>query len=90
MRIITKSRGHFHGTHKGATIIIDRDPDGTFYIIVTGKSGGHLYDGWAPHHIRTMLEAKREAVRGACLDDPWRPQAARAAAGIVTARGDAA
>lgn len=68
MRIIEKSRKFFRGTHKGADIEIEREPDGRFYIIVTHANGGYLYDGWAPEEIRTMAEAKREAIRGACLD----------------------
>lgn len=71
MRILKSGRGYFHGTHKGCEIVIERDkehPDQAFYIIVTAANGGHLYDGWAPANIRTIAEAKREALRGACLD----------------------
>ena len=67
MRVISKDRTHFCGTHKGAHIHIEKEPDGKFYIIVTWSDGGKLYDGWAPPEIRTMREAKREALRGACL-----------------------
>ena len=67
MRTRSKSRVHFTGTHKGAEIHIEREPDGRFYIIVTWKDGGHLYDGWAPREVRTMVAAKREAIKGACL-----------------------
>jgi hypothetical protein len=71
MRVLEKKRGYFRGTHKGATIEIERDHDmdRRFYIMVTWKDGGYLYDGWAPENITTMAEAKREARRGACLDD---------------------
>ena len=67
MRIISKSAKHFHGTHKGATLDIEREPDGRWYIIVTDRSGAHRYDGWAPETVRTLKEAKAEALRGACL-----------------------
>ena len=73
MRIIEKSRGYFRGTHRGATIEIERDhdiPDRKFYIRVTWKDGGMMYDGYSPEGIETMAEAKREAIRGACLDRP--------------------
>jgi hypothetical protein len=68
MRVIEKSRGYFAGTHKGASLQIDREPDGRFYIIVKARDGGYRYDGWAPENVRTMAEAKREAIRGACLN----------------------
>jgi hypothetical protein len=70
MRIISKSRKHFLGTHKGAEIDIEREDDGTFYIRVRARlgEGGHLYDGYAPASVSTMREAKREAIRGAMLD----------------------
>lgn len=75
MRIVSKDRKHFHGTHKGCEIIVERekpagDPDvwgGNFYIQVRGKDGCYLYDGYSPAGVNTMAEAKREAVRGACL-----------------------
>ena len=67
MRIVSSSRDHFYGTHKGAHIHIEKEPDGQFYIIVTSEDGGALYDGWSPAEIRTMREAKREALRGAGL-----------------------
>lgn len=67
MRIKSKSRDTFWGTHKGADIQIEREPDGRFYIQVRWKDGGLMYDGWAPEEITTMREAKREALRGACL-----------------------
>ncbi|MGX5719871.1 hypothetical protein [Shinella zoogloeoides] len=71
MRVIEQRRGYFHGTHKGAEIEINRDhdfPESKFYIIVTWKDGGRLYDGYSPEGVNTMAEAKREAIRGACLD----------------------
>lgn len=67
MRVLGKSKSHFSSTHKGASIEIEKEPDGRFYIIVRHKDGGALYDGWAPETVRTMADAKREAVRGACL-----------------------
>lgn len=67
MRVISKSRNHFHGTHKGASIAIEREKNGRFYIIVTWKDGGRMYDGWAPEEIRNMRAAKLEAMRGACI-----------------------
>lgn len=68
MRIISQSRKHFHGTHKQHEVCIDGEPDGRFYIIVRClKSGLYAYDGWAPDTVRTMPEAKREALKGACL-----------------------
>jgi predicted RNase H-like HicB family nuclease len=67
MRIISKSRTHFYGTHKGHTINIEKESDGTFYIIVKDERGSYAYDGWAPNDVRTMAQAKREAIRGACL-----------------------
>jgi hypothetical protein len=80
MRIISKSRKHFSGTHKGHTIEIDKEPDGRFYIIVKDAGGSYAYDGWAPEEIRTMAEAKREAIKGrAC--DPNHPHRGRWAGG---------
>lgn len=67
MRIITKSRKHFHGTHKGAEIEIEREANGLFYIIVRWTDGGLLYDGWAPASVTRMGDAKKEAIKGACL-----------------------
>lgn len=67
MRIQEQSANNFFGTHKGATIQIDREPDGRFYILVWDSDGFMAYDGWAPCETRTMAEAKREAIRGACL-----------------------
>jgi hypothetical protein len=70
MRIISKSRDHFHATHKGCTISIERerDPDvPPFYIIVTAPNGGYLYEGWAPASVLTMADAKREALYGSTL-----------------------
>lgn len=67
MRIISKSRSHFHGTHKRHTIEIQKEPDGRFYIIVKNFDGSNAYDGWAPDDVRTMPAAKREAIKGACL-----------------------
>lgn len=73
MRILEKRRGYFHGTHKGADIEIERDPcpgdpDRKFYIRVRWKDGGYLYDGWSPAGVDTMAQAKRDAIRGACLN----------------------
>ncbi|BCW88033.1 hypothetical protein sos41_11710 [Alphaproteobacteria bacterium SO-S41] len=71
MRTIEKGRGYFRGTHKGATIEIERDMTHhrrAFYIIVRWTDGGALYDGWAPESVRTMAQAKREARAGAMLD----------------------
>jgi hypothetical protein len=68
MRIISKSREHFCGMHKGGHIDIEREKAGRFYIIVRWSDGGLLYDGWAPDTVRTMAEAKREAIRGAQLN----------------------
>jgi hypothetical protein len=67
MRIKENSRKHFWGTHKGHDIQIDKEPDGRFYIIVTAPCGMHAYDGWAPDSIRTIKDAKHEALRGSCL-----------------------
>ncbi|ODU81653.1 hypothetical protein [Novosphingobium sp. SCN 63-17] len=66
MRTISKFRRHFHGTHKGNTVEIEKEPDGRFYIRVFNDYG-YAYDGWAPVEVRTMPQAKREAIRGACL-----------------------
>lgn len=67
MRIIEQNRVWFRGTHKGAEIAIEREPDHRFYIQVRWKDGGLLYDGWAPDSVTTVAEAKREAIRGAGL-----------------------
>lgn len=74
MRIISKSRNHFYGTHKGCTVEIDRerhqglrDAGRRFYITVTHAGGGYLYDGWTEDHVVTMADAKREALYGAGL-----------------------
>ena len=77
MRIIESRRGYFNGTHKGHEIDIEREPDGRFYIRVWSiESGMHAYHGWAGEEIRTMPQAKREALRGACLDKPKNAQPA--------------
>lgn len=71
MRILETSRGYFRGTHKGATIEIERDhdyPQHKFYIRVRGRDGCYMYDGYSPEGIETMAQAKRDAIRGACLD----------------------
>lgn len=71
MRIIKEERGYFRGTHKGATIEIERDhdyPDHKFYIRVKWKDGGYLYNGYSPESVLTMAQAKREACWGAGLD----------------------
>lgn len=67
MRIISQSAKFFNGTHKGHSIEIERERDGRFYIIVKDARGCYAYDGWAPEEVRTMAEAKREAIKGACL-----------------------
>ncbi|WP_312066057.1 hypothetical protein [Brevundimonas sp.] len=72
MRILEKSRGYFRGTHKGCTIEIERDRTASsfrhkFYITVQGSDGCYRYDGWSPEGVETMAEAKREAIKGACL-----------------------
>ncbi|KFC62766.1 hypothetical protein FF80_03333 [Devosia sp. LC5] len=70
MRIIEKGRGYFRGTHKGATIEIERDhdiPGRKFYIRVAHADGGMMYDGYSPEGIETIAQAKAEAIRGACL-----------------------
>ena len=67
MRIIAQTRTEFSGTHKGASIDIQREPDGTYYIIVKARDGSYLYDGWAPKHVTNMRLAKIEALRGAQL-----------------------
>ena len=68
MRVLSKSKDHFCGTHKGGHIDIEREPDGRFYIMVRWTDGALLYDGWAPESVSTMVQAKREAMRGAQLD----------------------
>lgn len=71
MRIIEKGRGFFRGTHRGADIEIERDhdfPGRKFYIRVRHANGGMMYDGYSPEGVETMAVAKREAIRGACLD----------------------
>ena len=76
MRIVSKSRKHFHGTHKGYEVHIEREKcsddvdvwGGAFYIKVRSlESGLHAYDGYSPAGVRTMKEAKREALQGAQL-----------------------
>lgn len=71
MRIVDQKRGYFRGTHKGHEIEIERDhdfEDRHFYIRVRSlKNGLHAYDGYSPVGITTIREAKREAIRGACL-----------------------
>ena len=78
MRIISQTSKRFRGTHKGYEISIELDDDdveewgfGRFYIRVESlEGGGHLYDGWAPESVRTIAEAKKEAIRGSCIDMP--------------------
>lgn len=73
MRIVSKSRNYFHGTHKGYEIEIERERppvesfgERHFYIRVF-DGYGHAYDGYSPAGVTTMAEAKREALYGACL-----------------------
>lgn len=73
MRTLSKSRNHFHGTHKGYEIEIDRERPAVesfgerhFYIRVFNEHG-HAYDGYAPADLTTLAEAKREALYGAGL-----------------------
>lgn len=70
MRIKSESSNHLEATHRGATIEIEREDDGKFYIQVRWKDGGNMYDGWAPETVTTMSEAKSEAIRGAQLNGP--------------------
>ena len=80
MRIIEQTATRFRGTHKGYGISIWLDDDdvedeewgfGRFYIRVENlEGGGHLYDGWAPESVTTIAQAKKEAIRGSCLDKP--------------------
>ena len=72
MRILKTRRGYFRGTHKGYTIEIERDrtsadPDCKFYITVQDARGCYAYDGWSPAGVDTIAQAKREALKGACL-----------------------
>jgi hypothetical protein len=46
--------------------------ESNFYIWVRATDGGYLYDGYAPAGITTLAEAKREAIRGAMLDENGR------------------
>jgi hypothetical protein len=68
---VEKTEDHFHAVYKGRDIQIDREDDGSFYIIVTHiESGMHDYDGWwdeSRHFIRTIDEAIEEALKGAML-----------------------
>lgn len=81
MRTISKSRDHFHGTHRGHEIEIERERppvesfgERHFYIRVWNiQTGMHGYDGYSPAGVTTMAEAKRAALYGACLKE--RPQA---------------
>lgn len=74
MRTISKSRNHFHGTHKGYQIEIERERPAVealgglkhFYIRVYNDNG-YAYDGYSPVGVTTLAEAKREALYGACL-----------------------
>lgn len=76
MRIIEQTRDRFRGTHKGCLVVIERETEpglcSEWYITVRteGGCGGALYDGWPPEQVRTMDEAKREALAGSCLDKP--------------------
>lgn len=72
MRILESRRGCFRGTHKGHTIEIEADRTSAdsarkYYITVQDARGCHAYDGWSPAGVNTLREAKREAIRGACL-----------------------
>lgn len=70
MRILKQTRDYFWGTHKGREIEIVRDhdfPDRHFYIRVWDKTGLKDYDGYSPAGITTISQAKREAIKGACL-----------------------
>lgn len=70
MRVQEQTRDYFRGTHKGGLIEIERDDEtGRLYITVRGQNGegGYLYDGYAPTDCTLIRNAKREAIRGACL-----------------------
>lgn len=76
MRILSKSRDHFYGTHKGYSIEIERERQpvealgGRYrYYIWVYDGAGDAYDGYAPVSVTTMAEAKREALYGACLKE---------------------
>lgn len=68
---VEKTDDHFHAIYKGRDIQIDREPDGSFYIIVTDlESGMHDYDGWwqeSRYSTKTIDEAIEEALKGAML-----------------------
>lgn len=67
MRIIKQTAREFLGTHKRHDVEIERQSDGSFYIIVSAPNGCKAYDGYAPRSVVTMAQAKREAIKGAML-----------------------
>jgi len=56
----------FQGRYRNHDIAIDRERDGSFYIMVRSPSGMLAYDGWW-HGSGSMSAAVIEAMRGSLL-----------------------
>lgn len=63
------TREEMNARFKGCSIHLQKDGlDKNWYITVTAKDGGHLYDGyWPESEDKTAIEALAEAKKGACL-----------------------
>lgn len=68
-RVAENTREEMEARFKGCSIHMQKDgPRKNWYITVTAKSGGHLYDGyWSDSEDKTAIEALAEAKKGSCL-----------------------
>lgn len=66
-KIVLRTEDQLVGYYKGRHLVVAREPDGRFYAIVSGRSGGHLMDGWLGLEVETMNAAVTEALMRAGL-----------------------
>jgi hypothetical protein len=70
MRSIERRKGYFVGMHNRAKVEIERIfsvPGRNFLISVRFENGAKLFEGYSSPGVTTMEDAKREAIREACL-----------------------
>ena len=66
VKALIRTDDHFYGTYRKHEIQIDREPNGSFYIIVRSPSGSCCYDGWRKGSL-DMSAAITQALVGSCL-----------------------